>query len=626
MSAVGGASGAGSPHVVANPAAALMTRTRTAATPLAATLGRTGTAPSPLTRTTTVSRRLSAAQSPAAPSPLARTDSAEEADLAARIAAAAELYIAVEQSQRRALQSPAGWPHGLEGQERFATKLHIVASGEGNSIAARAVSVLSASIIVVSALMCCFASVDCDGVTCAQLDSWKAAETLCLIFFTLEYFARLATARARPLAQLHVGHIADATAAAEEHDPGSQSIRSFVLDPVNIIDLLAILPFLAEMIMRLTMTHSGTERQPGQVVRLLRILRVVRVLKLGKMSNALILFGRGMARSRDYILTLVLLLLIIVIISGSLIFEAERPDVAGGPGGEEADGKPPLPAMEDALEEQDNAFHHVPDVFWFVVSELTTVGNAPKSPSSPLGQTLAIILMCFGTVFLGFCQAVVVTNFDAVLSEHARTDNGAKALRRLFDALPKDSDGRVKCADLFRAVKRYDASLATALEPFLPLDEKLGPQELQTPADSNRKTRKQGGYRRVGAISYRFFEALMDEARAEQLRAGVAQTTDLEAVATSLELLKEDQDLLREELHMFFVEQHRITSLLAKKLEVNIDSPTDEAYPLPAGKEYHFFISHSQATGGDQANLLATNLEKKGLKIWVRAAALLSVL
>ena len=61
MSAVGGASGAGSPHVVANPAAALMTRTRTAATPLAATLGRTGTAPSPLTRTTTVSRRLRAA-------------------------------------------------------------------------------------------------------------------------------------------------------------------------------------------------------------------------------------------------------------------------------------------------------------------------------------------------------------------------------------------------------------------------------------------------------------------------------------------------------------------------------------------------------------------------------------
>ena len=233
MSALGGASGAGSPHAVANPAAALMTRTRTAATPLAATLGRTGTAPSPLTRTTTVSRRLSAAQSPAAPSPLARTDSAEKADRAARIAAAAELYIAVEQSQRRALQSPACWPaHGLEGQERFATKLHIVASGEGNSIAARVVSVLSASIIIVSALMCCFASVECrDGVPCAQLDSWKAAETLCLIFFTLEYFARLATARARPLAQLHVGSIVDATAAADEHDPGSQSIRSFVVRP-----------------------------------------------------------------------------------------------------------------------------------------------------------------------------------------------------------------------------------------------------------------------------------------------------------------------------------------------------------------------------------------------------------
>ena len=54
--------------------------------------------------------------------------------------------------------------------------------------------------------------------------------------------------------------------------------------------------------------------------------------------------------------------------------------------------------------------------------------------------------------------------------------------------------------------------------------------------------------------------------------------------------------------------------------------PTVDVLPLPPGAQYHFFISHSQATGGDQANLLATNLEKKGLKIWVRAAALLSVL
>jgi hypothetical protein len=34
---------------------------------------------------------------------------------------------------------------------------------------------------------------------------------------------------------------------------------------------------------------------------------------------------------------------------------------------------------------------------------------------------------------------------------------------------------------------------------------------------------------------------------------------------------------------------------------------------LPHGKKFHFFISHAQATGGDQANLLANNLEKRGV-------------
>ena len=35
----------------------------------------------------------------------------------------------------------------------------------------------------------------------------------------------------------------------------------------------------------------------------------------------------------------------------------------------------------------------------------------------------------------------------------------------------------------------------------------------------------------------------------------------------------------------------------------------------------HFFISHAQSTGGDQANLIATNLEKRGAKVWYDQSA-----
>ena len=37
---------------------------------------------------------------------------------------------------------------------------------------------------------------------------------------------------------------------------------------------------------------------------------------------------------------------------------------------------------------------------------------------------------------------------------------------------------------------------------------------------------------------------------------------------------------------------------------------------LARGKRWHFFVSHAQASGGDQANLICTNLEIKGCQIW----------
>ena len=52
-----------------------------------------------------------------------------------------------------------------------------------------------------------------------------------------------------------------------------------------------------------------------------------------------------------------------------------------------------------------------------------------------------------------------------------RTDDGGKQLKRIFDSQRKDVDGRVKCGDLHRAVRRYDAALATSLEVYLPLDD-----------------------------------------------------------------------------------------------------------------------------------------------------------
>jgi hypothetical protein len=64
---------------------------------------------------------------------------------------------------------------------------------------------------------------------------------------------------------------------------------------LNIIDLLAILPFICEMLMLVAGIDTEQLRDlKGAllVVRILRVLRVIRVLKLGRYSSGLQMFGK----------------------------------------------------------------------------------------------------------------------------------------------------------------------------------------------------------------------------------------------------------------------------------------------------------------------------------------------
>ena len=126
-----------------------------------------------------------------------------------------------------------------------------------------------------------------------------------------------------------------------------------------------------------------------------------------------------------------------------------------------------------------------------------------------------------------------------MLREHARTDNGAKQLKRIFDAQPKDAHGRVKCNDIHRAVRRHDPALAAVLEPFLALDD----LHLQKQSSSQAGNVGAGGFgsscsssndntqKKLGSIEYKFFAALMQDARDQRTAQGGDTIVDLESIA-----------------------------------------------------------------------------------------------
>ena len=216
------------------------------------------------------------------------------------------------------------------------------------------------------------------------------------------------------------------------------------------------------------------------------------------------------------------------------------------------------------------------------------------------GKVLAVGLMVLGVMVLAFCNAVMGQAFKEVVSIDRRQRKGDLLIKKIFKAAPKDQDGRTTVIGIYQQLRRSDPVLAAEIEQYPP----------------------------ALKVSYKFLQVLVADARqvlqaragGGAVGAGAGGRVDLDTVQSSIEILREDQDLLAEsvgQITRMLQEQQRAIRLMAKGMQICLDTDGGgESLPLFAGKEFHFFISHAQATGGDQANLLSTNLQGRGCKVW----------
>ena len=120
---------------------------------------------------------------------------------------------------------------------------------------------------------------------------WVAIETVCIIAFTIEYLCRFACAPDR---------------------------SQFVKGGLNVIDLVAILPFYVEHML------SGTEVAGLGVFRIVRLARVFRLFKLGRYSDGLKTFATTMRQSTRPLAMLLFFMVIAIVLFSSAIYYAER--------------------------------------------------------------------------------------------------------------------------------------------------------------------------------------------------------------------------------------------------------------------------------------------------------------
>ncbi|MCP4317573.1 MAG: ion transporter [Hyphomicrobiales bacterium] len=204
----------------------------------------------------------------------------------------------------------------------------------------------------------------------------KVFDTLELVsvgIFTMEYSLRIWSAVERH------------TASGE--DTAWKSRLRYLVSPMAVIDLLAILPFYLSVIIPVDL-------------RFLRVLRLLRVFKLTRYSSAMTMLLNVFREEASSFCAAFFILIIILILASSGIY-----------------------LVEEAA--QPTAFDSIPHAMWWAMATLTTVGYGDVTPITPLGKLLGACITIVGIGMVALPAGILASGF-------------ADQLRRRREALEHD--------------------------------------------------------------------------------------------------------------------------------------------------------------------------------------------
>ena len=235
---------------------------------------------------------------------------------------------------------------------------------------------------------------------------------------------------------------------------GTYKTYKYGIKILNVIDLVAILPFYIEMLM-------GGGNSSLSVVRVLRLARVFRIFKMGKGSSGVQMLGKTILISLPALSLLFFFISLGVILFGAIIYFLE-----GG------DFKVTVEYDEGAW--FTNNFFGTGDVvtgfrsiaagcYWAVVTT-TTTGYGDLVPYTTLGRLVSILCAYYGVLLLALPITVIGNNFDKILNAQQGRDNEQfiyECLAGITKSLDVEYRARTKLAPVPSSA--YKMTLITAI-------------------------------------------------------------------------------------------------------------------------------------------------------------------